>query len=68
MKDAKDIIYEILLLIMEVFYTINKETIKVAKKLICCQTINDWKEIEENENQDNNDETNEGKEISLKSA
>lgn len=53
---------------MEVFYTINKETIKVAKKLICCQTINDWKEIEENENQDNNDETNEGKEISLKST
>lgn len=68
LKDAKDIIYEILLLIMEVFYTINKETIKVAKKLICCQTINDWKEIEENENQDNNDETNEGKEISLKST
>ena len=36
-KEFKEIMYEILLLIMEIFYTINKEILKEVKRIFCCK-------------------------------
>jgi len=48
-KDVKEITYEILLLIMELFYTMNKEIFKEIKRIFLCQKINDPNKIEETE-------------------
>ena len=45
-KDIKEITYEILLLIMELFYTMNREIFKEIKRIILCQKDNN-KTIEE---------------------
>ena len=47
-KDIKEITYEILLLIMELFYTMNREIFKEIKRIILCQKDNN-KTIEEND-------------------
>ena len=47
-KDIKEITYEILLLIMELFYTMNREIFKEIKRIILCQNDNN-KTIEEND-------------------
>ena len=36
-KEFKEIMYEILLLIMEIFYTMNKEILKEVKRIFCCK-------------------------------
>ena len=36
-KEFKEIMYEILLLIMEIFYTMNKEIFKEVKRIFCCK-------------------------------
>lgn len=46
-KDVKEIMYEILLLIMELFYTMNLNVIKKTKKIICCQNLNDPNKTDE---------------------
>ena len=51
-KEIKEIIYEVLLLIMELFYTMNKEIIKEIKRIILCQKV---KEDEKNEEDPQND-------------
>ena len=51
-KEIKEIIYEVLLLIMELFYTMNKEIIKETKRIILCQKV---KEDEKKEEEPQND-------------
>ena len=48
-KEIKEIIYEVLLLIMELFYTMNLSVIKKTKKIICCQNLNDPNKTDEEE-------------------
>jgi hypothetical protein len=45
-KEFKEIMYEVLLLIMEIFYTMNREIFKEVKRIFCCK----------NENNDSNQE------------
>ena len=47
-KEIKEIIYEVLLLIMELFYTMNREIFKEIKRIILCQKDNN-KTFEEND-------------------
>ena len=47
---AKDLIYIILCLIIEMFFTINSEFIKETKRILTCEKIN--KENDETENKD----------------
>jgi len=54
---AKDIIYIILCLIIEVFFTVNKEFIKETKRILTCQKINTEDNsiaTEDNEDSNNN--------------
>ena len=53
-KDIRDIIYEALILLMEIFYSSNKQFINEAKRIITCQPANESTSNEENEN---NEET-----------
>ena len=48
-KEAKEIIYEILLLIMELFYTMNGEIIKELKKTFCCKKEDNESQFEDDE-------------------
>ena len=41
---GKDLIYIIICLIIEVFFTVNKEFIKETKRIITCQKINEEKQ------------------------
>ena len=36
-KEAKEIIYELFLLAMEIIYTINREIFKEIKRIFCCK-------------------------------
>lgn len=47
---AKDLIYILLCLIIEMFFTINSEFIKETKRILTCEKIN--KENDETENKD----------------
>ena len=52
---AKDIIYIILCLIIEVFFTVNKEFIKETKRILTCQKINtEDNPISTEDNEDSN--------------
>ena len=52
---AKDIIYIILCLIIEVFFTVNKEFIKETKRILTCQKINtEDNPIASEDNEDSN--------------
>lgn len=52
-KEFKEITYEILLLIMEIFYTMNREIFKEIKRIFLCQNVNaDTKEDDENCDED----------------
>ena len=48
-KEAKEIIYEILLLTMEIFYTMNKEIFKEVKRIFCCKKEDNESQIEDEE-------------------
>ena len=48
-KETKEIIYEILLLVMEIFYTMNKELFKEVKRLFCCKKEDNESQNEEEE-------------------
>ena len=48
-KETKEIIYEILLLIMEIFYTMNKELFKEIKRIFCCKKEDNESQIEDRE-------------------
>ena len=48
-KEAKEIIYEILLLIMEIFYTMNKEIFKEIRRTFCCKKEDNESQIEDEE-------------------
>mgnify|MGYP002870083344 CR=1 FL=1 len=48
-KEFKEITYELLLLIMEIFYTMNREIFKEIKRIFLCQKVNeDIKDDNEN--------------------
>lgn len=49
-KDIRDIIYEAICFIMELFYTMNSEFIKEAKRILTCQPVNKGIIVEDNEN------------------
>ena len=48
-KEAKEIIYELLLLTMEIFYTMNKEIFKEVKRIFCCKKEDNESQIEDEE-------------------
>ena len=48
-KGAKEIIYELLLLTMEIFYTMNKEIFKEVKRIFCCKKEDNESQIEDEE-------------------
>jgi hypothetical protein len=48
-KESKEIIYEILLLIMEIFYTMNKEIFKEIRRTFCCKKEDNESQIEDEE-------------------
>lgn len=48
-KEVKKIMYEILLIIMEIFYTMNLGVIKEIKRIVLCQKVNDPNKIEDPE-------------------
>ena len=48
-KDIRDIIFEIILLVMEIFYCMNKEFIKETKRIVTCQKVNDTAKEEDKE-------------------
>ena len=48
-KDIRDIIFEIILLVMEIFYCMNKEFIKETKRIVTCQKVNDTEKEEDKE-------------------
>ena len=63
-KEFKEITYEILLLIMEIFYTMNRELFKEIKRIFLCQKIND--EYIRDDDDDNCDENQVTTETPLK--
>ena len=54
-KDIKEITYEILLVIMELFYTMNREIFKEIKRIFLCQKDN--KTLEESDDKIENLDT-----------
>ena len=48
-KEVKEIMYEILLIIMEIFYTMNLGVIKEIKRIVLCQKVIDPNKIEDPE-------------------
>ena len=63
-KEFKEITYEILLLIMEIFYTMNRELFKEIKRIFLCQKVND--EYIRDDDDDNCDENQVTTETPLK--
>ena len=54
-KEVKEIIYEILLLIMELFYTMNREIFKETKRILLCQKIKEDEKKGEDEEETQNE-------------
>jgi len=48
-KEAKEIIYELFLLAMEIIYTINREIFKEIKRIFCCKKEDNEKLYDEGE-------------------